>query len=32
MIMKKRSFLLAGLAALFMASCSDNDLPQGNEQ
>ncbi|WP_281514997.1 Mfa1 family fimbria major subunit [Phocaeicola sartorii] len=30
--MKKRSFLLAGLAALFMASCSDNDLPQGNEQ
>lgn len=26
--MKKRSFLLAGLAALFMASCSDNDLNQ----
>ena len=28
MIMKKRSFLLAGLAALFMAGCSDNDLSQ----
>ncbi len=26
--MKKRSFLLAGLAALFMAGCSDNDLSQ----
>lgn len=29
--MKKRHFLLAGLAALFMASCSDNELNQENQ-
>lgn len=28
--MKKRSFLMAAFAAMFMASCSDNDLNQEN--
>lgn len=28
--MKKRHFLMAGLAAMFMASCSDNELTQDN--